>query len=859
LAPQPSLGTMSGASTFRREDPIGGEYYVFRDAVHNLIAVDGADGRMLRQILKTKEVQRLRRVRQTGVASLVYPSLEGSRFSHALGSFAVASKLIEALEACQPSEGEGFPSSMKLSAGWTKHAFRLAALLHDIGHAPFSHMWEDYAESVTPSTGHKLHERMGRAMLGTNESEIGNLLGRPQDLVEGPLPGDAAGLRSEILAFLDGTHPLGFLTRLLSGTLDVDRLDFMSRDTRGAGVTYGFHELDWILRSLRFVRTPQTQGSASAWVVAVDGRKGLTTLTQFLQARANMYRQVYLHKTVRAAGSMLAQVFTRAATMMGDAALKGDEGASPPSETLVRAIRQPGGMRWNDLVRLDDGDVWQALKFWSGSHDNVLRDLANRLLRRDLYKVRDIDERTFRCLKRLDSDKLGNHLKAIVTQRLGGTDSAAEARFHYALDECSFAMLGSSEREASSKTWIIRSGTLGPQFLSLAEYLQESEKQRSGADISPSTPEVFHRLVCHPNVQEDLFELIERLKLGGAEVEGTVGPPGIELLFRLGSGAHKEVFLGAHTDPGADPHPLVAVKKYSGDIEGLSNDLTKPNVLIKDPHSNVALSRSVRDPSGQIWLLEPPWTGSLGQMFKEQGSIQNLEKLLEIGRQLFDGLHHVHSFRLRHTDIKLDNCGIVVGSRKEPRYLIGDFGCASSRVDVVPADDKSMGSFKTRPPEMFGSAKTIGLKSDVWSLAATLYCLCIGRFPFVALNEASPQGEARLHKIEEIGRDLVDLRSGFEVSLLDDLPPVLSSVLAPCFRDLSERCTAADARDAMSRAQTAIRSPEDAAAAWIRAEHLAESELTRADSVAEARRLSSDYHEFIPPRLLRKLRGQGAP
>ena len=162
---------------YTRKRPLGGEYYVFRDSIHNVIEIDDeADGRLLRQILDTKEMQRLRHIRQNGLAFLVYPSLETTRFPHILGSFHVGQKLVYSLNSRQPLTEEGIPASLRLDVQNCR-AFCFASVLHDIGHGPLSHIWEDMIQNLG-CTIPENHETWDRRIINSDETEIGALLGR---------------------------------------------------------------------------------------------------------------------------------------------------------------------------------------------------------------------------------------------------------------------------------------------------------------------------------------------------------------------------------------------------------------------------------------------------------------------------------------------------------------------------------------------------------------------------------------------------------------------------------------------------------------------------------------------------------
>jgi len=214
--------------------PVGGEYYVFRDPVHNLIEIDDeTEGWLVRRILRTRELQRLRFISQNGLGRFVYQGLEGTRFPHSLGSYHIARRIIRSLITRQPQKGE-IPERLRIGPN-DLISFPIAALLHDIGHGPLSHIWEQYL----PEEEFELfdHENRSISILESPNTEIGRFLATE---INDEFRSYAPFLRTDVIAFLKKSHKLYYLLPLLSGNLDVDRLDFMSRDTRAAGVTYGF-------------------------------------------------------------------------------------------------------------------------------------------------------------------------------------------------------------------------------------------------------------------------------------------------------------------------------------------------------------------------------------------------------------------------------------------------------------------------------------------------------------------------------------------------------------------------------------------------------------------------------------------
>jgi HD superfamily phosphohydrolase len=156
--------------------PPDGEYYVFRDPIHNLIEIDNElEGRFLRRVLGTRELQRLRHLKQNGLGNLVYLGLEGSRFSHSLGSYHIARRLIQSLRERQPKSQEEFPRFLQITERDCV-AFSIAALLHDIGHGPLSHVWEELFETD--------HEATGLSIVKAGDTEIGAILANTDEFPE---------------------------------------------------------------------------------------------------------------------------------------------------------------------------------------------------------------------------------------------------------------------------------------------------------------------------------------------------------------------------------------------------------------------------------------------------------------------------------------------------------------------------------------------------------------------------------------------------------------------------------------------------------------------------------------------------
>ncbi|MCC6876713.1 MAG: HD domain-containing protein [Sandaracinaceae bacterium] len=332
---------------------------ILRDPVHGLVAFEGDAERVTGPLMATREVQRLRRVRQLGLTSLVFPGAEHSRFAHALGAAHVMVKMQERLRA---REGELEPGE-RLSPEHGREALA-AALLHDLGHGPFSHLFEE----VLPSARH--HERWTVEMLLDEGTEVHAALAR----MGGDMP-------SRVASLLEGTHPLPWLARTVSGTLDVDRCDYLLRDSHMTGVAYGIYDLEWLLRARTFART-----AGGEPVLAIEGRKGLPPIEGFFLARQFMYQQVYHHKATRAAEHLVRSTFRRVAELIREA--RAPERTPPSLRAAVLGEPIPLG----DYLELDDSALMSCFAAWEQSPDRILADLSSRLRHRRLPKTIPLPE-----------------------------------------------------------------------------------------------------------------------------------------------------------------------------------------------------------------------------------------------------------------------------------------------------------------------------------------------------------------------------------------------------------------------------------------------------------------------------------
>jgi HD superfamily phosphohydrolase len=327
---------------------------VFRDPVHGLIEFKGEDLRYA-NILETRAFQRLRRIRQMGFARLVYPGAEHSRFGHALGAYQMATRVVRALELEPEVSGH----------------VRLAGLLHDIGHGPFSHAWEHVF-------GGGDHEAWGARMVREDE-ELASVLA-----------GIEPGLAEVLAGFWEKTYSPKYARKLVSSQLDIDRLDYLLRDGHYSGAGYATYDLDWLIHALGLEKVREGDDPDTIDLV-VDYGRGMYAVEQYLFARSYMYAQVYHHKTVRAAECMFIELMGRFAE------LARTDHAPPHLEVAVRMARgEPISVA--DYLWLDDVSLTSAIDHWAGhgpgkpADDPILRDLSHRLVSRRLFKTVDLGD-----------------------------------------------------------------------------------------------------------------------------------------------------------------------------------------------------------------------------------------------------------------------------------------------------------------------------------------------------------------------------------------------------------------------------------------------------------------------------------
>ncbi len=369
---------------------------IINDPVYGFVNIPGD---LVYDIIDHPWFQRLRNIKQLGLTSFVYPGATHSRFQHCLGALYLMENALKSLK----SKGVRISSE-------EEEAVMVAILLHDIGHGPFSHALES------------------SIIRGITHEDISLLLMRKLNETFG-------GRLDLAIDIFTGTYGRKFFHELISGQLDMDRLDYLGRDSFFTGVIEGSVGSDRIILMLNVVNDS----------LVVD-EKGIYSIENFLIARRLMYWQVYMHKTVLSAESLLVNIlkYAKELTLSGK-----DLFATPamkfflynnigPDDLFKDGLFTPGLIAFN-FTRLDDNDVLASIKYWSDNSDMVLSDLSKRLMARDLLaielqnerfpgeRVEKLKDRTSELLN-IGRDMTGYYVYTNTVSNLTYTPDAPEVR-----------------------------------------------------------------------------------------------------------------------------------------------------------------------------------------------------------------------------------------------------------------------------------------------------------------------------------------------------------------------------------------------------------------------------------------------
>jgi hypothetical protein len=317
---------------------------VIRDPVHNLITLSGDEGQLILDLIDRPEFQRLRRIRQLGVGFLTYPGAEHSRFTHSLGVCHLARRMLDALRGRYGGESSEYSEIENL-----RREILVAALLHDVGHGPFSHVFERaIPEASNPPTGYpRDHEGWSERII---QECFGKFLAN-------------RGVNVEVVTgLINKKNRQNLLAKdFISSQLDADRMDYLLRDSQAAGPKYGHFDIEWLHHSLRIGRVSVKNNPDGVWRLCFDSQKAIHVVEEYIQAREFMYLQVYLHKTTRAYEALLKNIFELAREICG-----GDpDRARPDCPPALAKMLAGQPVETAEYLSLDDFRVWSLFIDWS--------------------------------------------------------------------------------------------------------------------------------------------------------------------------------------------------------------------------------------------------------------------------------------------------------------------------------------------------------------------------------------------------------------------------------------------------------------------------------------------------------------
>lgn len=342
---------------------------LFNDPIYGFISVPSP---LLFDLIQHPYFQRLRRISQMGLSYLVYPGAHHTRFHHAIGCLHLMQKAVEVLRF------KGVIISKD-----EENALYIAILLHDIGHGPFSHALE---HSIVEEVNHEAISLL--------------FMERLNELFEGQL--------SLAIEVFEGNYPRKFLHQLISSQLDMDRMDYLNRDSFYSGVAEGTISSDRLIQMMHVVDD-----------ALVLEEKGIYSIEKFLMARRLMYWQAYLHKTSLVAELMLTKTLKRAKELL-QKGIAVD--ASKPLQYFMKQSIPLSAFTdevLDQFAQLDDYDVISALKSWQFHDDFILSTLSKMIINRDLLKVK------------LSADKFSNESVEALKERFSALNNLSQEECAY--------------------------------------------------------------------------------------------------------------------------------------------------------------------------------------------------------------------------------------------------------------------------------------------------------------------------------------------------------------------------------------------------------------------------------------------
>ncbi len=316
------------------------EVKVFKDPVHRYVRVSD---RVIWDLIGTPEFQRLRRIKQLGTTFLTFHGAEHSRFNHSLGVYEIVRRIIDKFESYTE-----WPEEERLLC-------LCAALLHDLGHGPFSHSFEKVFSLD--------HEKITKAII-LGDTAVNRILEKVEQ-----------GFAAKVASVIDKSYDDKLIVSLISSQTDADRMDYLLRDAYYTGVSYGHFDLDRILRVMRPTKDQ-----------VVIKSTGMHAIEDYIMCRYQMYWQVYFHPVTRSAEVILTKILDRAKYLY-----ETDYVFSLEPTHFISFFHEDHEINIHDYFKLDESVVLYYFQLWQDEQDPILSDLSHRFVNRNLFKYIEIN------------------------------------------------------------------------------------------------------------------------------------------------------------------------------------------------------------------------------------------------------------------------------------------------------------------------------------------------------------------------------------------------------------------------------------------------------------------------------------
>ena len=343
-----------------------------RDPLHNLIEFKANEfENALWDIIQTRPFQRLRGIKQLGFSDLVYPGATHSRFAHSIGVFHTARKLMEIIKNHQQKISEYKESS-------AQHALA-ASLVHDLGHGPFSHAFEN--------VGKRLNKISGQEFKLVDHEKVGELLIKDSEVSAVFYKHFGEGYASNVAKVIK-TGPGSIYNAVVSSQFDADRLDYMRRDRLMTGTKHAAIDFDWLMTNLQVgkVKTGVDEDELTEQETFILGPKAIYAAEAYVLGLFQLYPTVYFHKTTRGAEKILTELLVRLISLIRDGSLQYT--ALPANHPLVKFAKEPDKLE--HVLALDDAVIYGVLPLLTEAKNPIISTFSKRLWARKLFKCVDV-------------------------------------------------------------------------------------------------------------------------------------------------------------------------------------------------------------------------------------------------------------------------------------------------------------------------------------------------------------------------------------------------------------------------------------------------------------------------------------